>query len=418
MQRVVIENYPYYAALKALDAKVALIVKHFPPSVASLYALPKAGDGDVLEWWSPLGGQPILYADLDEQQQELLLKKYSQRQQSLQLLIDELNKRGRAEQANTLQSLLGEPNLADLYSINQDPVIVRWGPPPPPPPPPPSTPKPEPAVIKPSVVSPRIVTKVYGRPRWLWPLLLLLLLGLLLGWLVYWWLNHSNIDSYACSPEGTSPPEFVTIFDTSASMWMNLQTSPDDENWYFKTGKKIPGGNERTRKILASPTRIVTAKKALTDMVNNLHADIDVRLISFDSCGYQPDHGVFNAKQRPALLQRIHGLKLGTGTPLAASLAYAASKVDGRNNDAVIFMFIDGQEGCGGNVCEVAETIAREQPRLKVNVLDIGNAIPSSCIAKATGGRIYDTTDIQKISTMLAKATQEVSGSAKCKAIF
>lgn len=409
MQRVVIENYAYYGALETLDAKVSLIVKHFPPSVASLYALPKAGANNILEWWSPLGGQPILYASLDKSQQALLLQKYAQRQQSLQLLIDELEKRGQAEQASTLHSLLGEPDLNNLYSINQDPVLVRWGPQPPA----------DPLAAIPQT-APVVPPTVLPHRRRLWSLLLipLLLALVLLAWLAYWWWSSTRVDNYSCQPTGTTPPEFVTIFDTSGSMAINLQASSTDEQWLFEFGYDIPGGNDRTRKILASPTRMETAKNALTNMVNNLHPDIDVRLISFAGCHYQPDHGLFNVKQRPALLKRIRGLEADEGTPLAASLAYAASKVDGRTKDAVIVMFVDGVDGCDGNVCAVAETIARDQPRLKVNVVNIGNEPSESCITALTGGRTYDSTNAQAISKVLAKATQEVSTNANCDAIF
>lgn len=411
MQRVVIENYPYYAALQTLDTKVALIVRHFPPSVASLYALPKAGADNILEWWSPLGGQPILYANLAEGEQALLLEKYAQRQQSLQLLIVELKNRDRSEQANTLQGLIGEPNLDNLYSINQEPVVVRWGPPPPPPVVEPVAP------VKPVVVPPPAkpgITK-----SCLWPLLLLLLLALLLGGLAYWWLSGSRTDTYACSPPGTEPPEFVTIFDTSASMMLNLQASLEDEQWFFTYGNGILSGSERSRRLLSAPQRVTVAKQAIVNMVEDLHPDIDTRLITFAGCRVQTqDHGIFTQAQRPALLSLVKEMEMNDGTPLAGSLAYAASKVDGRDKDAMIVMFIDGVEGCGKDVCAVASTIAREQPRLKVSVVNIGSEPSESCITALTGGRTYDTTDAQQISKVLAQATKEVSGSAQCNAVF
>lgn len=415
MQRVVIENYAYYAALQTLDAKVSLIVKHFPPSVASLYALPKAGANNIVEWWSPLGGQPILYASLDKSQQSLLLQKYAQRQQSLQLLIDELEKRGQAEQASTLHSLLGEPDLNNLYSINQDPVLVRWGPPPPV--------EPAPVAASP-VVPPSVPAPVPPRRRRLWPLLLLplLLALLLLAWLAHWWWNSARVESYSCQPAGTTPPEFVTIFDTSGSMSLNLQTSSEDEAWFAKFINSNDGGdehNERIDRLLSEPKRVTVAKQAIVNMIEDLHPAIDTRLITFAGCFFNTqDHGIFTQQKRPQLLSLIRGIEVDDGTPLAANLRYAASKVDGRNNDAMIVMFVDGLDGCGGNVCAVAETIARDQPRLKVNVVNIGNDPSETCITALTGGRTYDSTNAQAITKVLAKATQEVSTKANCDAIF
>ena len=399
---------------------MALIVTHFPPSVASLYALPKAGANNILEWWSPLGGQPMLYARLDEQQQGLLLEKYAQRQQSLQLLIDELTKLGRSESAHTLHCLLGEPNLDNLYSINDDPVLVRWGPPPPP------LPKVAPVVAPPQpLVAPRVTAKAAAQPRvtgrrGLWSrALLLLLLALLLAGLAYWLLKNAGNDNFSCQPKDTPPPEFVTVFDTSYSMVLNLDVTTEDEKWFFNKGKLIPGGNERTERLLAAPKRVTIAKQAIVNMVEDLHPAIDARLVTFAGCRIKTqDHGVFTKAQRPALLSLIRGMEVDDGTPLAASLEYAASKVDGRTKEAVVVMFIDGIDSCGADICAVAETIAREQPRLTVNVVNIGSEASASCITDATGGRTYASIDALKISTALANATEEVSGSAKCYGIF
>lgn len=411
MQRVVRESCAYYASLRELDGKVELIRKHFPPSLASLYALPKEGVDRLLEWWSPLGGQPIPYHQLQPAQQSLLLQKFAQRQQSLQLLIAELERREQPERAQTLRSLLGDPELNNLYSINDDPVLVRWGPPAPPIPPPA-----QPQITAPRGQSPRPVVVVTPCRRWLWPfsVLLLVLLGGLLWSL--WWQPSGKVQilSHACRPAGSEPPEFVTIFDTSGSMVLNLKTSPEDEEWFFKTSHKISGDHDRTRKILATPSRMEVAQDALSGMINGLHPDIDTRLITFAGCERQPDHGQFSAAQRPALLERIRGLEPGDGTPLAASLTYAANQVNGRDKDAVIVMFIDGKDGCGGDVCAVAESISRKQPRLRVNVVDIGNAGASSCIATHTGGRVYSSTEVEKVSSMLIQAAQEVSEAVVC----
>ncbi|KAG1250706.1 hypothetical protein G6F65_018634 [Rhizopus arrhizus] len=75
------------------------------------------------------------------------------------------------------------------------------------------------------------------------------------------------------------------------------------------------------------------------------------------------------------------------GTPVAASLRLAADMVDGVDRDAVIVMFVDGEDGCEQNQCAVAREIAKKKPRLKVNIVDLTGANLSSCIAKSTGGK-------------------------------
>lgn len=118
MQRVIRDAQATSEGMSALQAKVALIQKHFPPTVASLFAIPRMGSGDVLEWWTELGGQPTPYADLNEDAQRRLLETYEVRQTSLGQLADELQKRGQTTEANDLRSLLGTPELDKLYSLN------------------------------------------------------------------------------------------------------------------------------------------------------------------------------------------------------------------------------------------------------------------------------------------------------------
>jgi len=73
MQRITRDEHASPTGLGALEAKIALILKHFPPSVASVYAIPRVGSGGVVEWWSELGGQPTRFHELSEEQRTALL---------------------------------------------------------------------------------------------------------------------------------------------------------------------------------------------------------------------------------------------------------------------------------------------------------------------------------------------------------
>ena len=402
MQRITRDEHAPSAGLEALNAKIALILKHFPPSVASVYAIPRMGSGDVVEWWTELGGQPTRFHDLNEDQQAALLERYRQRQETLGLLADELASRGQPDQAASLRTLIGAPDVNALYSINGDPVVVRWGVAPPP-------------VVAPPAPRTVVVRRVWR--GWPWWLLGLLLLGLLLWALWQWRLPLMNLwpsqSSYACratDPSSTHlPPEFVVILDTSGSMNLNINATKADEDWYFKSLPKPADDDPRTLKMFASDTRLDVAKTSLTQMINTLHPDIDTRLMTFAGCFRQPDHGVFNAAQRPQLIAGIQGLHANEGTPLASSLKKAARQVNGRDRDAVIVMFVDGDDGCNENVCKVAKNIAAEQPRLRVNVVNIGDSSLSNCIAENTGGSIYSSRNASELAKALKSATESVS---------
>ena len=410
MQRVTRDSATYpQQALSALDAKVELIRRHFPPSVASLYATPRTGNDRSLQWWSELAGQPHPYAELNTDQQRRLLEKYQQRQHAIGHLADELQSRGQSDTATSLRSLIGAPDLANLYSLNDEPLVVRWGLPPPPvvPAAPSLPPQPTPA--------PR---KTWRLPLW-WLLLPLLLLMLL--WLLWFWrgyllhlINPTPMTSYACQPEGARAPDFAVVLDTSGSMNLNIDASAEDERWINTLGGNLPDSNPRRARVLSEPTRLSVAKQAFSGMLDNLHPAIDTRLITFDGCYNQIDQGLFNQSQRAQLKRGVQQLGANDGTPLASSLELAASQVDGRLHDALIVMFVDGEDGCERNACAVSRSIARQQPRLRVNVVNISDSELSNCIAENTGGRVYTARNAAEVESMLRDASEEVSANPGC----
>lgn len=408
MQRVIRDPHGSDAGLAELDAKVALIKKHFPPTIASLFATARKGSDGTLEWWTGLSGQPIRYHDLDERQQPALLEKYQQRQQALGQLADALRGRGEAPAAAQLDSLIGPPDLLRLYSCNGNPLVVRWSDPPP--------------KITPAPVTRAPAVVPLARKRRLWPWLLgLLLLGLLFAlwfWRGLWWgyVNAPKMQPYACRPAGSTelPPQFVTVLDTSGSMNLSLGASKQDEEWFFRTGQRLPRNDPQRLRVTAGPTRLDAAKQSLTGMIDALHPDIDTRLITFAGCHRQVDRGLFDAARRPQLIAGIQNLEATDGTPLAASLAKAAALVDGRDRDAVVMMFVDGEDGCDDDVCAVSRQIAEAQPRLRVNLVSIGDGSVSTCIAENTGGRVYSSRDAGELAEAVKKASQELAAGTGC----
>ena len=406
MQRVLRDPDTRQNVFTDLEGKVSLVRQHFPPSIASLYALPRLGSDGVLEWWSELGGQPLRYHDLKPDDQERLKAKLAQQQNSVAHLADTLKERGEESSALTLRYLVSNPDLSNLFSLNGVPLLVRWG-------------------IEPPVEIPVLVPGAVKRGQTLWPWLLgALLLALLIALLLWLWMSRDylmgllprhEIATYACQKDPKAlPPEFVVVLDTSGSMGFNVDISSEDEDWFLKVGQKLPATNPRVKRLFSGLARIDVAKQSFANMIRDLHPEIDIRLITFGDCNAQVDHGIFDLAQRPALVSGINGLEAYGGTPLASSLEEAANQVDGRERDAVIVMFIDGEEGCDRDVCEVSKRIAREQPRLRVNVVNISTNSNPSCISENTGGRIYTAENSEQISSLLRDAAKEVSNSDVC----
>ncbi|MBX8484120.1 VWA domain-containing protein [Pseudomonas cichorii] len=414
MQRITRDaTSPSPELLRSLENKVELLHRHFPPSVASLYATPRAGTQDTLQWWSELGGQPLTYESLGSTARQALLARYEQRQQAIRQLVDELKARGKNEESQALDTLIGAPDLDNLYSLNDEPVVVRWG----------LKPKAVPPVSSAAPTPPPVPLPIVPSTRWwlripLWLLLLPLLLLLL--WLLWTWrgsvwnlIYPTPVESYACTAN-TPKPDFVVVLDTSGSMNININATAADEEWLSQTGQNLPETNPRKIRLLAEPTRMTVAKQSFAAMIDQLHPDIDTRLITFKGCTHTVDQGLFGRDARPQLIAGVNQLQADDGTPLAASLADAASKVDGRFKDAVVVMFVDGEDGCEQNACEVSARIASQQPRLRVNVVNISDSALSNCIAENTGGRVYAANNAVEVQRMLREAMDEVSNKPTC----
>ncbi|UVL78730.1 VWA domain-containing protein [Pseudomonas putida] len=410
MQRVTRDTSPAKDDLRVLEQAMAIIVRHFPPSIAHLFATPRNGKDGLREWWSELQGQPHRYHDLGAEQQAALLRLYDERQEAVHQLVSKLESLGQANDAALLRKLIGPADLNNLYSINGQPLVVRWA---------------EPAPVKPlpASVPPRPVPVV--RRRWVWlPWFLLPLLGLLLLALALWfgwpylqhWLGNRPATPFACVKDTRiQPPEFSVVLDTSGSMQLNVATTLEDEQWFFQHINDDPNiDQQRVAQLTQAPVRMDVAKSSLTHLINDLHPAVDMRVVTFDGCRAPLDHGVFTLAQRPALIKGIQALVPNDGTALAASLDVAARTMNGRDRDGVILMFIDGADGCEQDVCAVAQRIAREQPRLRVNLVDISNSNLASCVAESTGGSIYSASDAGQVAAAIKLASQEVSSTADC----
>lgn len=205
------------------------------------------------------------------------------------------------------------------------------------------------------------------------------------------------------------------VLDTSGSMILNVEATWDDEQWFFGVlNNQLTADMKRLTTITKQPLRIDVAKQGLTRLINNLDSTVDMRLVTFDGCRAPIDHGLFTPAERPTLVESVKRLQADDGTALAASLELAAWRMDGRNRDGVIVMFVDGPDGCERNVCKVAEKIALKQPRLKVNLVNISHTTEVNCVAEVTGGRVYTGENAEQVAKALEQATREVTTASNC----
>ncbi|WP_439241567.1 hypothetical protein [Lonepinella sp. BR2474] len=100
-----------------------LMVPHLPPSTLTLFATPMI-QGDIVEWYSPLQGQP---EKLDKPN-DVIQQKIDERLNGIARLLRHLKTIGKitADQLNEIQTLLDKLKVIkyDIYQVNQEPVLV------------------------------------------------------------------------------------------------------------------------------------------------------------------------------------------------------------------------------------------------------------------------------------------------------
>ncbi|MBB3103017.1 hypothetical protein [Azomonas macrocytogenes] len=166
---------------------IQILKRHLPPSTTALFAKPRQAEGDVVEWYSDLGGQPVPFSELSEKEAAQVRHLLDERLTSIEQLATRLEEQGEEgkRQAGLLRQATAYPDTATLYSLNGQPVVTFWGggepPPPPAPPPLPAGEPPLPGAI------PAAMLAIEPRKRRWWPWLLLLLLLLALLAALWWW---------------------------------------------------------------------------------------------------------------------------------------------------------------------------------------------------------------------------------------
>lgn len=126
MQRVLRSPSVYAALSSAIDSRSDVLSHVCPTPLANMFASSRCGSDGQLEWWSPLEGHPVAFADLTVLEQQQLLKTLAQRKDELTQFAQELAAAGQDAAAQTLKILLSSTDASQLYSIDQQPVLVEW----------------------------------------------------------------------------------------------------------------------------------------------------------------------------------------------------------------------------------------------------------------------------------------------------
>ena len=225
-------------------------------------------------------------------------------------------------------------------------------------------------------------------------------------------------------------PQMVMVFDNSPSMLSSLNESDAAMNEFWARWARNLSSIEENRHMLRAPNRLTVAKKAAASIINNVAPNVPIGFVTLSSCPSAHNHGFYGQSKRGALKSAISNIfpfvdrstydvlpNRQTGTPLYSGLQQAAAMVDGKNKEAFILLISDGENSCDKDqdVCALAAQIARQKPRLKINVVDIGGAKGANCVAHATKGKVFTANNQKQISSMINQAVKPMQTEEVCK---
>ena len=417
LARVGLEQYAWEAIelFHHYDDIVAVLNRYLPPSTTNILARPEVKD-NMVEWYSELQGQPQLlnahsshYAEANA----LVVQRFA----SIDALVSELLQKEAIEPAiaaylKQFTHIVKQYDI-QIYSVNQQPVITGWG-------------------LK-DITAEQTppVTEAKTPRRWLLPLLLFTLA--ILGFLVWLFLTPSVPETVKIEPivpkncrkveKPADIPQLAIIFNNATGMKYTLLESKEAINAFDEKLQQQILPQSEIDYMDRQPNRSVAAKEAVTHLINDIPNAVDIGLVELQSCvSKSPDvsaaisHGIFTGAQRTELKNKVQNMTVRDhrvpGTPIYEGIEKALTLLDGKKREALIVLITEGNGDCTERkICTLMENVAKERPKLKVNIVSINSPWNvTDCLAKSTGGQIFDhdMTSQEKLTDAIKQAMKPV----------
>lgn len=112
------------------------------------------------------------------------------------------------------------------------------------------------------------------------------------------------------------------------------------------------------------------------------------------------------------IIAEVNALVPSGVTPLTDAIAMAAEQLAYRDKPAVVVLFTDGQETCGGQPCQAVRELVQQAAGLTVHVINYAIEDPygirkpfgSTCIAEETGGIYVPVETLEELVAAFRKA--------------
>ena len=207
----------------------------------------------------------------------------------------------------------------------------------------------------------------------------------------------ASIGIAACADlaaEGTQDPrapcveDAMIVFDASGSM--------SGDGWGY--GSESAGTVSRLDKVRAT----------LAEVLPSITRIRRVGLITFGPGPYNQCN--VKLELRPtenaaaAILGAVKALTPAGKTPLTSAVGQAADVLDYRNKPGLIVVVTDGEETCGGSLCDLGKSLHAGAARLTVHVISLRvrgiswvgeqSVLDAKCLAEQNGG-LYLTAETQ-----------------------
>ena len=417
LARVGLEQYNWEAIelFHHYDDIVAVLNRYLPPSTTNILARLEVKN-NMVEWYSELQGQPELL-DVHSTRYAEANALVVQRLTSIDALVSELLQKEAIEPAiaaylKQFTHIVKQHDI-QIYSVNQQPVITSWG-------------------LK-DITAEQTppVTEAKTPRRWLLPLLLFTLA--ILGFLVWLFLTPSVPETVKIEPivpkncrkveKPADIPQLAIIFNNATGMKYTLLESKEAINAFDEKLQQQILPQSEIDYMDRQPNRSVAAKEAVTHLINDIPNAVDIGLVELQSCvSKSPDvsaaisHGIFTGAQRTELKNKVQNMTVRDhrvpGTPIYEGIEKALTLLDGKKREALIVLITEGNGDCTERkICTLMENVAKERPKLKVNIVSINSPWNvTDCLAKSTGGQIFDhdMTSQEKLTDAIKQAMKPV----------